>query len=103
MGAAGGSVTGGPSVCALANYSYINSLSRGVPSILVVSQNDKCWSAAQARAAILGTGCLTVELSRGLPSIGHAERTRRAACPASGSAGRTGGSCKPREVPPYSS
>jgi hypothetical protein len=28
------------------NYSYINSLSRGVPSILVVSHNDKCESAA---------------------------------------------------------
>jgi len=47
-GAAGAAITGGPFMCALANYSYINSLSRGVPNILAISQAEKRRSAAVA-------------------------------------------------------
>ena len=52
LGAVGGCVTGGPFMCARANYSYINSLSRGVPSILVVSHEEKCYSAAPSGPAV---------------------------------------------------
>ena len=53
LGAVGGCVTGGPFMCAPANYPCINSLSRGVPSILVLSHNDECGAAAPAGPAIL--------------------------------------------------
>ena len=36
-------------MCALANYSYVNSLSRGVPSILVISQIARGSGTSPAR------------------------------------------------------
>ena len=52
LGAVGAELTGGPFVRALANYSYINSLSRGAPNIVVVRHDEKCRSGAPSGAAV---------------------------------------------------
>jgi len=52
LGTVGAAIADGPFVRALANYSYINSLSRGAANALVISQGDKCRSAALLGSAI---------------------------------------------------